>query len=118
MPQEPTRLSSSKTDALPRRYKIAFNDTQLGPDTTGSWEFYFDGSDVELTASSKDVNGMWADDTNGDIYLTTRRLFSVTGASGDGFDISVCTLGSVGPNTSCTYQFSWDPQANGLTGTG
>ncbi len=101
---------------MPRRYKIAFNDTQLGPDTTGSWEFYFDGSDVELTASSKDVNGMWADDTNGDIYLTTRRLFSVTGASGDGLDIFVCTPGSVGPDTSCTYQLFWDPQANGLTG--
>ncbi len=95
---------------------IAFNATQLGPDTIGSWEFYFDGSDVELAAISEDVNGTWVDDTNGDLYLTTRREFSVTGASGDGFDIFVCTPGSVGPNTSCTYQFFWDPQANGLTG--
>ena len=98
---------------------VAFNDTQLGPDTMGSWELYFDGSDVDLGVNgSQDVNGVWVDETNGDIYLTTRHQFSVTGVSGDGFDIFVCTPGSVGPNTSCTYQFFWDPQANGLTGAG
>ena len=78
---------------------------------TGAWSMYFDGSDVGLGASSEDdVNGAWVDDSNGDIYLTTR---------GDPFDIFVCTPGSVGPNTSCTYQFFWNPQANnGLTAVG
>ena len=77
----------------------------------GSWEQYFGGSDVELT--SEDVNGAWID-SNGDIFFTTWDEVSVTGASGDGSDIFVCTPGSVGSHLSCTYHFLWDPQADGL----
>ena len=98
-------LSGAKDEDL-----IAFNATQLGPDTIGTWELYFDGSDVGLGASSADdVNGIWVDDTNGDIYFTTR---------GEPFDIFVCTPDSVGADTRCTYRFFWDPQANGLTAAG
>jgi hypothetical protein len=97
---------------------LVFNDTELGPNTSGSWTLYFDGSDVALDSSPEDVNGAWVDDATGDIYLSFLGEFVVPGASGDGLDIVVCVPGSVGPSTSCTYSLFFDGSANGLTGAG
>ena len=81
----------------------------------GSLILYFDGSDVELTDSTENIGGVWVDG-NGDIYLATNGAFAVTGASGDGADIFVCTPGSLGETTTCTYTFFWDGSANGFSG--
>jgi uncharacterized protein YjiK len=70
---------------------------------SGTWAMYFDGSDVELaTNSGEDVDGVDVAG-NGDIHLTTRGLFSVTGVSGDDEDVFVCTPTSLGGVTSCNY---------------
>jgi hypothetical protein len=45
---------------------LIFTATSLGPTTSGTWELYFDGSDVGLGASSEDVSGVWIE-PNGDI---------------------------------------------------
>ncbi len=93
---------------------LSFTATSLGQTTSGSWELYFDGSDVGLdTTSAEDVKGAWMDD-NGDIYLTTLGDFAVTGVAGDASDIFTCVPSSTGVNTSCTFSPSWDGSANGL----
>lgn len=92
-----------------------FTPTALGATTTGSWAFYFDGSDVGLTTTNEDILGAWVA-SNGDIYLTTLGTFSVTGASGDGADIFRCVPGSLGSTTTCTFSLYWDGSANGFAG--
>jgi hypothetical protein len=83
---------------------VMFTPTSLGQNTSGTWAMYFDGSDVQLSQSaSEDVNALWIDAQNGDIYLSTLGSFSVTGASGGGADIFVCRPISLGNNTACTY---------------
>ena len=101
---------SGKDDDL-----LIFTATSLGETTSGSWELYFDGSDVGLSVSSEDIYGTWIDE-NGDIYLTTRGAFTVAGATGDGADIFTCVPGSIGDNTSCTFGLFWDGPANGYAG--
>ena len=77
---------------------------------------YFDGSDVGLSnTSNEDVNGVWVDAT-GKIYLTTLGNFSVSGVSGDGSDIFVCTPGTLGSTTTCTLAMYWDGSVNGFSG--
>ena len=98
---------------------LVFTASQLGQTTSGSWAMYFDGSDVGLSqSSSEDVNGAWFDVATGKLYLTTVGAFSVTGVSGDGADIFICTPTSLGSNTACTYGpgLYWDGSANGFAG--
>jgi len=98
---------------------IAFTAAQWGATTSGSWAMYFDGSDVGLnTSSSEDVNGSWIDTTTNQIYLTTVGAFAVNGISGDGADIFICTPGSLGATTTCTFGpgLYWDGSANGFAG--
>ena len=96
-----------------------FVPTSLGPNTSGTWSLYFDGSDVGLSqSSSEDVNGVWIDPATGYIYLTTLGSFSVTGVSGDGADIFVCQPITLGSNTSCNYVpgLYWDGSLHGFAG--
>ena len=95
---------------------LVFTPTALGSTTSGTWAMYFDGSDVGLSSTSnEDVNGVWVD-AAGKIYLTTLGSFSVTGVSGDGSDIFVCTPGSLGSTTTCTWAMYWDGSVNGFVG--
>ena len=96
-----------------------FVPTSLGDNTAGTWSIYFDGSDVGLnTASSEDTNGLWIDSTNGDLYLTTVGVFSVTGVSGDGADLFVCHPITLGSTTSCNFGpgLYWDGSVYGFAG--
>jgi uncharacterized protein YjiK len=94
---------------------LAFTPTGLGSDTTGTWEMYFDGSDVGLsTTSTEDVDGVWLDSA-GKLFLTTVGAFDVTGAAGDGSDIITFTPSSLGSNTSGTYAPFFDGSNAGLT---
>ena len=93
-----------------------FTATSLGQNSSGSWSQYFDGSDVGLADSGdEDVWGTWLD-ANGDIYLTTRNIFSVNGVSGDGADIFIFTPTSLGKTTSGSFQMYWDGSAHGFGG--
>ncbi len=96
---------------------LIFTHTQLGATTSGTWAMYFDGSDVGLAnTASEDVNGAWIENATGKLYLTTVGSFTVSGASGDGADIFVCTPSSLGPTTACTFGLYWDGSANGFGG--
>jgi hypothetical protein len=95
---------------------IAFTATTLGSTTSGTWSLYFDGSDVGLNdATSEQINGIWIDKTNGKVYLTTIGNFSVTGLSGNGSDIFICTPGTLGSTTTCTYASYWTGALNGFS---
>ncbi|VAW33102.1 VgrG protein [hydrothermal vent metagenome] len=96
---------------------IRFTPTSLGAATSGSWSLEFDGSDVGLSSSSsEDVWGVWLDETNGDIYLTTRGTFSVSGVAGDGADIFTCGSPTTGGSTACTFSLFWDGSLDGFGG--
>ena len=96
---------------------IAFASTALGSTTSGTWSWYFDGSDVGLnTSSSEDINGVWIEAVTNKIYLTTVGAFSVTGASGDGADIFICAPGTLGATTTCAFNMYWDGSAFGFAG--
>jgi hypothetical protein len=95
---------------------ISFAATSLGATTSGTWSMYFDGSDVGLNeATSEQINGVWID-TSGKIHLTTIGNFSVTGLSGNGSDIFICTPGTLGTTTTCTYSSYWLGASNGFGG--
>jgi uncharacterized repeat protein (TIGR01451 family) len=95
---------------------IVFNDTSLGKSTSGTWEMYFDGSDVGLNSFTENIWGTWIDSDTGKIYLTTRGRFSVEGVGGDGADIFACTPDSLGTTTSCTFAMFWNGSAHGFAG--
>ncbi|HUM69777.1 MAG TPA: hypothetical protein PLK31_13140 [Chloroflexota bacterium] len=87
-------------------------------DTSGSsWTLYFDGSDVGLSNTTSEwINGAWTDHTANQIYLTTAGTFSVSGVSGNGADIFVCTPITLGSTTSCTFSSYWTGSLYGFTG--
>lgn len=87
---------------------LIFTPVQLGQTTIGSWELYFDGSDVGLTYY--DITGNWIDETSGDIYLSFDSEFTVDGISGNGGDIIGCHPANLGGNTTCDFDpaLFWD----------
>ena len=72
---------------------IAFTPTSLAEDTAGSFDLYFDGSDVSLGSGREDVDGL-AVDSEGQIYLSTVGNFSVSALSGTSEDVFVFTPSS------------------------
>ncbi len=76
---------------------LAFTPTSLGVNTSGSWDKYFDGSDVGL--SSEDIVGVSVDETNGDLYFSTIGDLSAQGVTGKDEDIFKFTPTSLGTNT-------------------
>jgi hypothetical protein len=79
---------------------IAFTPLTPGDYSSGTWEVYFDGSDVEL--SGEDVYATTLD-ANGDIHLSTTNAFAVTGVSGNDEDVFTFTPSQLGANTAGTY---------------
>ena len=96
---------------------VEFTPTSLGSSTSGSWALYFDGSDVGLTSSSEDVDGVGVDSA-GKIYLSTTGNFSVSGVSGKDEDVVVFTPTSLGSSTSGTFDSTlfFDGSAEGVSG--
>ncbi|MGI9466766.1 MAG: beta strand repeat-containing protein, partial [Rubripirellula sp.] len=83
---------------------IVFNQTSLGVNTAGSFEMYFDGSDVGLsTSSSEDVDAV-SITSDGTIYVSTVGNFSVTGTSGADEDVFVFEPANLGASTSGTFR--------------
>jgi len=81
---------------------LRFSPTSLGATTAGTWTLYFDGSDVGLTSSAEDVDGV-AVDASGQVYLSTTGSFSVSARSGADEDVFVFTPSSLAATTSGTF---------------
>lgn len=112
-----TTVGSVRVNGLRARDEdlLLFTPTQLGSNTSGTWQLYFDGSDIGLTQNAEDVSGVWQD-ANDDLYLTVRGEFRIPGVSGDGSDIFVCSPASLGSNTQCDSSMFWDGSAYGFGG--
>ena len=95
---------------------IVFNAESFGTSTAGSFERYFDGSDVGLRNSSEDVWGAWVDPFSGDIAITTKANYWVPGLNGDKEDIIVFSPDSLGYQTAGTFFPGWDGDEHGLSG--
>lgn len=81
---------------------IDFTVGTLGAATTGTWSLYFDGSDVALSASTEDIDGL-ALNGAGQIYLSTGGSFSVLGLSGADEDVFAFTPTSLGAVTAGSF---------------
>jgi streptogramin lyase len=95
---------------------LIFDDTSLGETTSGTWDLYFDGSDVGLSDNGDEQVYGTSIDSTGEIYLTTRGAFAVSGVSGDEADIFAFDPSSTGATTSGLFSSFFDGSANGLTG--
>lgn len=76
---------------------LALTPATPGDYTSGTWAMYFDGSDI---GEVDDFNGA-AVVAIGDIYLTTKDDFPVSGVPGRNEDVFVCTPTSLGTVTAC-----------------
>ena len=81
---------------------LAFTPSTLGTTTSGTWAWYFDGSDVVLGSSSEDIDALDVG-PDGAIYLSSLGDFAVTGISGFDEDIFVCSPTSLGSATACNF---------------
>ncbi len=91
---------------------MAFSADSLGSSTSGVWSLYFDGSDARLNDSLENVYGVWLNPNNGDLYLTTKGTFSVTGLNGDADDIFTFTSSTLGSSTSGSFSAFWNGDSN------
>ncbi|MDB4621592.1 hypothetical protein OAG82_01920, partial [Rubripirellula sp.] len=83
---------------------IVFNQSSLGANTAGSFQMYFDGSDVGLaTSSSEDVDAI-SITSDGSIYMSTVGNFSVSGTSGADEDVFAFDPSSLGASTSGAFR--------------
>jgi DNA-binding beta-propeller fold protein YncE len=106
--------------SVPGITKFQDEDLVAYTPSTNSWALYFDGTRPIVglgDASTEDIDGVWIDESNGDIYLTTLGAYTVSGLPpGDTDDIFICAPGALGANSSCTYRSYWDGGANGFAG--
>jgi hypothetical protein len=95
---------------------VQFDATSLGDTTAGTFSWFFDGSDVGLTADSEDIDGL---DflPNGQLLISAIGSASVTGVSGQDEDILILTPTSLGENTAGSWAMYFDGSDVGLANT-
>ncbi|NEP90564.1 MAG: hypothetical protein F6K18_29185 [Okeania sp. SIO2C2] len=81
---------------------LRFNPDTLGSNTSGSWSIEFNGSDVDLTGNSEDIDAIGI---NGEqLLLSTTGSFSVTDVSGQDEDVFIFNPNTLGISTSGTFE--------------
>jgi PKD repeat protein len=93
---------------------VKFTATSLGASTAGSFEVYFDGSDVGLTRSGEDIDAVELL-PDGTLLLSTTGSFSVPGLSGRDEDLFTFTPASLGSSTAGTFALYFDGSDVGLS---
>jgi hypothetical protein len=77
----------------------------LGSQTSGTFELYFDGSDLGLTRNGEDIDAieveLASDGAVLRLLLSTTGKFRANGLSGADEDIFACNSPATGPNTAC-----------------
>lgn len=86
---------------------VQFNPVSLGADTSGGFQFYFDGSDVGLTTNAEDIDAIGFD-TNGKLFLSTVGSATGTGAAWTRQDLVEFTETQHGANTAGTFAMLFD----------
>jgi len=86
---------------------LKFTATSLGENTAGTFELYFDGSDVGLSTSHEDIDALELLE-DGRIVVSTRESFSVPGVAGEDEDLIAFTPTSLGTTTAGTWELYFD----------
>ena len=86
---------------------VKFTATSLGEDTAGAFSLYFDGSDVGLSTSSEDIEGLELLD-DGRLLISTSGSASVPGVSAAGQDVLIFTPTSLGSTTAGSWAMYFD----------
>jgi len=100
---------------------IRLANATMGNNTSGTWQRYFDGSDINLTTNKEDVSAIWIDGKSEEIHFNTLGNFNIkslgTTLQGDNEDIVICSLL---PNpqgkTDCRFERFWDGDDHGFNG--
>ena len=92
---------------------VRFIPTSLGANTTGTFQWYFDGSDVGLTTNSEDIDSIGFTPEGLLAVSTTNSLFA-PGVFGYDEDIFLFSASSLGSNTSGTWSLYFDGSDVGL----
>jgi large repetitive protein len=83
---------------------LSFTIGSSGSNTSGSFQRYFDGSDVHLGGTLENVDGVSVDADGNTIHLSTTGIFLVPGLLGFGRDIFTFEATQLGNHTQGTYQ--------------
>jgi hypothetical protein len=87
---------------------VRFIPTQLGTDTVGTFELYFDGSDVGLETGNEDIDAIGFT-SDGRLLISTYGTVNVPGVSNaKDEDILAFTITSTGANTQGTWALYFD----------
>ncbi len=94
---------------------MRFHPTSLGANTQGTWSVYFDGSDVDLTTSSEDIDGV-SILPDGRLVISTSGSPSVTGLLKlKDEDLILFNPTSLGDVTAGTWSMYFDGSDVGLS---
>lgn len=96
---------------------VRFIPGNLGSMTTGSFVFYFDGSDVALSSDSEDVDALIVT-PSGQLIISTIGGVSVAGVSGVHADLLIFTPTSLGSVTAGTWAMYFDGSDVGFGSSG
>ena len=92
---------------------VHFAPALLGPNTSGTFSLYFDGSDVGLSTSGEDVDALHIR-PDGRLVMSFVGSYNVSGASGDDEDLVLFSPVNLGTDTVGTWNLYLDASDVGL----
>jgi subtilisin family serine protease len=96
---------------------LRFTPTSLGDVTAGTWSMYFDGSDVGLTTTNEDIDGL-SIAPDGRLVISTTGSPGVSGLTGlQDEDLMAFSATSLGNTTAGTWSYYLDGSDVGLSTT-
>ena len=96
---------------------LRFTPTSLGATTAGTFTWVLDGSDVELEATSENIDGI-SRAPDGRLLITTNGSLSVTGITGEDKDLLVFNATSLGETSAGSWALYFDGSDVGLNVAG
>ena len=93
---------------------LRFVPTSLGKNTAGTFEWYFDGSDVDLTKGGEDIDGLTVLG-DGRLLISTSGSVKVDGVQAKDEDMIIFTPTSLGAQTAGSWAFGFDGSDVGLS---
>ncbi|HYE63407.1 MAG TPA: hypothetical protein VD997_15550 [Phycisphaerales bacterium] len=97
---------------------VKFTPTSLGATTSGTFQFFFDASDVGLTTNNEDVDAIEIA-SNGQVIVSCSGSFTANASgnvSGAGEDLIIFTPTATGANTAGTFALYVDGSDVALSG--
>jgi hypothetical protein len=93
---------------------VRFTPMSVGTNTTGSFSFYFDGSDVGLTTNQETIDAIDVA-ADGRLVLSTTGAASANGAAAEDEDLLIFTASGLGSVTAGTFALRFDGSDVGLS---